>query len=58
MKRPKFLDSARFQQPYVCAAESEKVGYLDARFAIYRAKQEAAEAETRDKLRQIRKAAK
>ena len=58
MKPPKFTDAARFQQPYVPASESEKIGYLEARFALYRAKQEAAEAETRDKLRQIKRGSK
>ena len=55
MKPVRFTDTVRrFVLPYVPAAESEKIGYLDARFALYRAAQEKVAAERRDKLRQIK----
>jgi len=44
MKSPKFTDSHKFQRPYSPAAETEKAGYLAAKFT--RIKRELREKET------------
>jgi len=46
MKSPKFTDSHKFQRPYSPAAETEKAGYLAAKFT--RIRRELREKEQRE----------